>query len=279
VNPRVSQIMKGGKMISREFDDETLMAFADGELDEETAAAVEKAIGTNEALARRVALFVQTRVDVKEALRPLVEEPVPERLSQSVLRMIDEAKRHSVPSDESEALPRVVALKANDSREPSPQRSWIMPLAASLVAIACGIGGYLVGIGNQDPQNGLQVAGLNSSALTEALRRLPSGEEVVLADSNDRIRVVASFWDESGAFCREFEVDSSNRSTLVSVACLSGDAWAVNFAVATPVSDGGYAPASSTEALDAYLAASGAHEPLSREDEADALRSLGQEQE
>jgi anti-sigma factor RsiW len=272
--------MKGGKMISREFDDETLMAFADGELDEEIAAAVERAMETNDDLTRRVARFLHIRVEVKEALRPLLEEPVPERLSQSVRRMIDDAKRHGVPSDDSEVPPRVVRLRANDNRVPSLlQRSWITPLAASLVAIACGVGGYLAGIGTQDPQGGLEVAGLNSQALTETLRRLPSGEETVLADSNDRIRMVASFRDESGAFCREFEVDSANRSTVISVACLSNDAWAVNFAVVAPAGDGGYAPASSMEALDSYLAASGAHEPLSREDEAAALRSLGQAQE
>lgn len=265
-------------MISREFDDETLMAFADGELDEETAAAVEKAMATNEGLARRVALFVQTRVQVKEALRPLLEEPVPERLSQSVRRLIDEAKRHGFPSDDSET-PRVVALKANDNRVPSLlQRSWIMPLAASLIAIACGIGGYVVGIGAQDP-DGLEVAGLNSPALSEALRLQPSGEETVLTGSNDRFRVVASFRDESGSLCREFEINSASRSTVISVACLSNDAWAVNFAVVAPAGDGGYAPASSMEALDSYLAASGAHEPLSGEDEAAALRSLGQAQE
>jgi hypothetical protein len=278
VNSRVSQIMKGGKMISREFDDETLMALADGELDEEAAAAVENAMETNDDLARRVALFLQTRVEVKEALRPLLEEPVPERLSQSVRRLIDEAERRDVLSDGSET-PHVIALKANDNRAPSLPRSWIMPLAASLIAIACGIGGYVVGIGAQDP-DGLEVAGLNSPALSEALRLLPSGEETVLTGSNDRFRVVASFRDESGSLCREFEINSASRSTVISVACLSNDdAWAVNFAVVAPAGDGGYAPASSMEALDSYLAASGAHEPLSGEDEAAALRSLGQVQE
>jgi anti-sigma factor RsiW len=266
-------------MISREFDDETLMAFADGELDEETAAAIEKAMETNDDLARRVALFLETRVQAKDALRPLLEEPVPERLSQSVRRMIDDARQRGIPSDNDEA-PRAVALKANDNRVPSLlERSWIMPLAASLVAIVFGIGGYFVGIGIQGVPEGLEVAGLNSPALSETLRQVASGEEAVLAGSTDRIRVVASFRDESGALCREFEIDSANRSTVISVACRSNDRWAVNFAVVAPSGDGGYAPASSMEALDTYLATTGAREPLSREDEAAALRSLSQAQE
>jgi anti-sigma factor RsiW len=262
-------------MIAREFDDETLMALADGELDDATAAAIEKAMGTNDDLASRVALFVQTRVRAKEALKPLLDEPVPEALTHSVRRMIDEAKRHGFPSD---ATPR--ALKVNDNRVPSLlERSWIMPLAASLVAIVFGIGGYLVGIGTQGLPEGLEVAGLNSPALSETLRQVASGEEAVLAGSTDRIRVVASFRDESGALCREFEIDSASRSTVISVACRSNDAWAVNFAVVASAGDGGYAPASSMEALDSYLAAIGAHEPLSRQDEAAALRSLSQAQE
>jgi len=266
-------------MISREFDDETLMAFADGELDEETAAAVEKAMETKDDLARRVELFLQTRVQAKAALGPLLEEPVPERLSQSVRRMIDEAKRRGFPSDDSEA-PRVVALKANDNRVPSPsQRSWIIPLAASLLAVVFGIGGYLAGIGTQDVPQGLEIAGLNSPALSEALGQVASGEEAFLAGSDDRMRVNATFRDETGALCREFEIDSADRSAVVSVACRSNDAWAVNFAVVAPAGGGGYAPASSTEALDSYLAATGAHEPLSREDEVAALRSLGQVEE
>ncbi|WP_292626990.1 hypothetical protein [Mesorhizobium sp.] len=108
---------------------------------------------------------------------------------------------------------------------------------------------------------------------------MASGEETVLAGSTDRIRAVATFRDGTGSLCREFEIDSANRSTVISVACHSDIGWAVNFAVVAPTRDGAYAPASSTEALDSYLAATRAHEPLSREDEAAALRSLGRVEE
>lgn len=261
-------------MIAREFDDETLMAFADGELDDETAAAIEEAMEANVEFARRVALFLETRVQAKEALRPLLEEPVPEALSHSVQRMIDEARQRSRLSDGGKT-PRVVAFKAR-TKPPTQlsRRSWILPLAASLVAVLFGIGGYLIGVGSQDLPHGLEVAGLNSPALSEALGRVASGDQAVLAGSNDRIRVIATFRDETGSLCREFEIDSAVRSTVISVACRSNDAWAVNFAVVAPAGDGGYAPASSMEALDAYVATTGADAPLSREDEAAALRRL-----
>jgi anti-sigma factor RsiW len=260
-------------MIRREFADETLMAFADGEVDDVTAAAIEKTMEPD--VARQVNLFLETRIQAKEALRPVLDEPVPDRLSQSVWRMIDEAKRRSAPSHASEGA-RVIAFRANENRVPSRlQRSLMMPLAASLVATAFSIGGYLLGIGMQGQPQGLEVAGLDSPALSEALGQVASGEETVLAGSTDRIRVIATFRDGTGSLCREFEIESANRSAVTAVACRSNDIWAVNFAVAGSAADGGYAPASSMEALDAYLAAAGAHQPMSREDEAAALRLLG----
>ncbi|MGK9168139.1 hypothetical protein KXR53_17650 [Inquilinus limosus] len=256
-------------MTARAFDDQTLMAFADGELDDETAAAVEKAIETDDELAGRVALFLETRGRAKEALAPLLEEPVPEALSRSVRRMADEARSRGAPSDGGEV---VRVLPATGRRAPSLRhRPWAMPLAASFAAIVFGLGGYLVGIGVQGTPQGLEMAGLSSPAISEALGRVASGETAVLAGSNDRLRAIASFRDAGGALCREFEVDTAGGATVISVACRSNDAWSVRFAVAAPAGEGGYAPASSTEALDAYLAAIGAHEPLSREDEAKAL--------
>lgn len=252
-------------MIAREFDDRTLMAFADGELDDETAAAVEQAMATDDDLAGRVALFLDTRIQAKDALRPLVEEPVPEALGRSVRRMVDEAKSRQGTAAQ------IGSIAAAGRTRPSPmRRPWIMPLAASVAAVVFGLGGYLIGMGGRDAPQGFAVAGLSSPALSEALGRVPSGGDAVLAGSGDRLRAVASFRDAGGALCREFEVDSAG-SSVVSVACRADGAWSVRFAVVAPARDGGYAPASSMEALDAYLASAGAHEPLSPADEAAAL--------
>jgi hypothetical protein len=62
--------------------------------------------------------------------------------------------------------------------------------------------------------------------------------------------------------------------TLVSVACHDGSAWNVRFALAAPANTGGYAPASSIEALEVWIEVSGMGDPLTHEDEATALRSL-----
>ena len=61
---------------------------------------------------------------------------------------------------------------------------------------------------------------------------------------------------------------------MIAVACNAAGEWLISFAVSAPGDAGGYAPASSTEALDAYLSAIEAGEPLSAEEEAAALAGL-----
>jgi hypothetical protein len=99
---------------------------------------------------------------------------------------------------------------------------------------------------------------------------VPAGQEIALA-AGGRFRAIATFRDDNGDLCREFELDSADRSTVVSVACNTAGEWRVSFAVTAPGDAGGYAPASSTEALDAYLRAIEAGEPLTSEEEAEAL--------
>ena len=48
-------------MTREDFDDETLMAFADGELDEATSAQLETALAADDGLAARLAVFLDTR--------------------------------------------------------------------------------------------------------------------------------------------------------------------------------------------------------------------------
>lgn len=254
-------------MNGHDFDDETLMAFADGELDEAAAARVERAIADDEELAARVALFMETRDQARAALAPLLDTPVPEALRRSVEEMVERARE--------EPRGEVVRLRtaANDAR-PSRSLRWIAPVAASAVAVLAGLTGYWLGASGQPGQTGLVVAELAVDGLPAVLDGTPSGEEIVIAGTDSRFRAIATFENEAGALCREFELDTGAGSTLVSVACLADDAWKVNFATVASGGQDGYAPASSLEALDAYLGAIGAGEPMSAQDEAAALARL-----
>ena len=62
------------------FSDQTLSAYADGELDAATGAALEAAMATDPELARRVERQRALRARVQDAFAPVLAEPVPERL-------------------------------------------------------------------------------------------------------------------------------------------------------------------------------------------------------
>lgn len=256
-------------MTRTDFSDETLMRFADGELDADTAAEVERAMETNDELVARVALFIETRQAASTAMKPLLDEPLPAELKAAVEHMV--AEKTSAQAASAAAVLPFPLRAANDRRA----NRWLAPVAASLAAVIAGFGGYLLR-GNAEPalEDGLRVAAIGSPALGEALATVAAGEERQLSGSDQRFRAIATFRDNAWALCREFELDSADRSTVVSVACRTGTEWRVTFAVVAPGGSGGYAPASSTETLDAYLAAIDAGAPLEAAEEARVLREL-----
>jgi len=257
-------------MSGEKFSDEMLMRFADGELDADEMAVIEKAMEADDDLVARVAMFIETKAGAQAALRPLLEEPVPEKLKAAVEGMV--AAKRAEDARVEAAPATVVPFEARKSQRPAV-RQWTLPLAASIAAVIGGLAGYWAA-GESGPQpGGLSVAGVVDSTIGGALGSVPAGEEVTLA-AGDRFRAIATFRDDADNVCREFELDSDGRSTVVAVACNAAGEWRVSFAVSAPGEAGGYAPASSTEALDAYLSAIEAGEPLSGEEEAEALAAL-----
>lgn len=238
-------------MTGETFDDITLMAYADGEADPETAARVGRALATDAALAARLANFVDSRYFVKAAMEDQLE-PVPDALAVSIRQMADAAKPDNV-----------VSLAAR--RRPS----FVPTAIAAGIALAVGLaGGWLVRL--DTATSSLHIVALNDPDVVDAFATLPSGEARMLDDGSS-VTAIASFRDGSGALCREMEHDRTDSQTLVAVACRSDGEWSVRLAVAAGA-EGGYAPASSLETLDAWLVATGAGQPLSTEDEAIALR-------
>lgn len=240
--------------IPTEFDDETLMAFADGRTDPATSAAIETALETDAALADRVAAFVDSRNGVRDLYAPLADLPVPPDLEARVRAM---AAAAAAPGD------RVVPFPP---RRTARRPAWFVPAAAAaaLAAVVAGPAGFLLapGAGTADVAVGADLP----ADLAGVVATAASGAEAPIEDG--RLRVIATFRDAAGQLCREIEVD--RRSALVAVTCRSGETWRTVFAVEAPL-DGGYAPASSMAALDAWLVAVDAGEPLEPADEAAAL--------
>ncbi|WP_105383091.1 anti-sigma factor family protein [Neorhizobium alkalisoli] len=247
--------------MSREyFDDETLMAFADGELDAATSSRIEKALEEDETLAERVAGFSNSRMAVASAMKPLIGEPVPAALMASVRRMAEEAERGAKVTHKSgHPHDNVVPLRSRQLRPTrAPHPPWLMPAAASILAAVAGIGGFLLGRGlTPDPAFDATIAA--------ALDRQPSGRDVPLGSSAETLHIVSSFQDGKGGLCREYELRRRQENT-VTVACRQGETWVPRLALTVPRTED-YVPASAQETIDAYLASIQAGAPLSAEQE------------
>ncbi len=251
-------------MERHEFSDETLMAYADGELDARTAQAVETAAREDPAIAQRIAMFARTREVLGDAARARPSDPLPPELGARLEEILRAAR--PAPSE------TVVPFRRRWTEAPS-----FRPMAAAAaLALAVGVaGGFLVSqaIGARE-SGGFGLASFEAPGISDALDTLPSGERLAIAGGE--VAAIASFRDADGQLCREFEVDRTGGDTVVSVACRTPAGWEPRLAIVAPgAEDGGYAPASSLETLDAYLGAIGAGPPLSPEDEASALRDLG----
>lgn len=251
-----------------EFTDEELMAYADGELAEDRATDLDLALATESGLAERLALFVDTRMLSKEALEPMLAEPVPEHLIAQVRALAAAGQPSEAPAGDT------VVTFPDKRPAPAAMPVWKLPLAAAL-ALAVGLGaGLTLAPTGESAGVGLQIATLTDAQIIGALNTVASGDDLLLQDGS-RIAPVATFVDGSQALCREFELDRADGQTVVSVACHRDDGWDVQMAVASAAAtETGYAPASSLAILDAYLTANEAGPPLDLQAEAEALQAL-----
>lgn len=247
---------------------ETLMAFADGELPPAEAAQIESLIAADGNLREKVETFRLTRELAKNALKPLAQEPVPPALEASVLGLI----AANATKDAEGAADNVVQFRSKPEKQATP-RHWSTRIAASVAVLAAAFGGYGLGM-NASSTSPASVATVGAP-VTGAVARLLSHEESGSEQTVDgsRVKLVSSIRAQDGTLCREFEIDTlASKQTNLGIACRRGDTWHLDIAVSAPASEDGYAPASSSNALEGYLEAIGASEVLDPEQERNALR-------
>ena len=254
-------------MTTHDFSDETLMAFADGELDDADMERVEAAMNDDPALAERVALFMEARELAEGVFARQLAQPAPPSLQAAVERMI------AAPAAPATVMPfqakgRVPAA-ANENRRGFAR--FAMAAAASVAIVAAGLAGYMAGQGSA-PAGSAQVALIDVPGLDDALLTTASGDTTEIAGAGT-LTAVSTFTDGADRVCREFELASEQ--AFVGIACRATDDWQLTFAMGTGSADGtGYQPASSLDTLDAYLTGIEAGAPLSLEEEAAALAAL-----
>ena len=252
-------------MHEEKFTDEVLMAYADGELDAQTRRQVDDAIKRDARLAERVELFVKTRALLAGTLGT-ANVSVPGDLEARVRQMAGAAEAEDAAgADVVPFAPRSALV-----RTPSAPR-FILPIAASLALVAGGVLGYMAA-GQPERATGIDIAGLAGERIVEALNTSPSGKTIELG-REARFEAIATYRDGANALCREFEV-SAGGASHVAVACQGDGTWQLRFAASQTDAGGAFVPASSMEALDAFLGASGAGTPLSADEEREALSSL-----
>jgi hypothetical protein len=219
----------------KKVSEEMLMAYADGELDRDTAAEVARAAASDPELRVRVARLHETRTLTREAYGDVIDEPVPERLI-------------------------AAASAGRRKRAGVGWRNVWLPLGAAAFA---SVAGFLVAAVWLPGDAGVPDLG-GFDGLAEIVARLPSGASatVPLAGGAVTLAPTGTYATPDG-YCRSFAVkpQSTAAAPWRGVECLHGDRWTVDMAIRDPGAGGDvFAPASAaaTQALDAFLDAAGA---------------------
>ena len=195
------------------WSDETLMAYADGELADPPRADIERALGADAALRERVAAMRRQRARVAAAFSPALDEPMPQRL----LDLLQGAE-----------APKVARLDARRAARERPRAQpvswarWGGMAAALLLGVLLGtqLDHHAAGpaIGLRDGR--LVAEGPIDAALSSQLASAPV--------AGAPVAVQLSFVDKAGRYCRSFST-----STVAGLACRRDGQWDLQTLAAT----------------------------------------------
>ncbi len=240
------------------FSDETLMAYADGELAEPEFSEVERAVRSDPAVAARVAQHQTLRADVFAAFAAVADEPVPPRLMAAALpgKVADlGAVRAARAGGVHHATPSASAAAGHAERR---RWSWLEwgGVAASL-AVGVLVGSLVLGGGAREGAGdaAIAVAGANGALVAQGPLATALSQQSAGAGGG-AVDIGVSFVDKDGALCRSFTMRQS-----AGLACRGGDQWRlVMMTEAAKGGSGDYRQAGSAmppavlEAIDARIA-------------------------
>ncbi len=220
------------------YDDDTLVAYLDGRLDEAQYAAIEAALPHDAALRARLDALARASELAQRSLEPVLREPIPPELIAAIWGAPD---------------PRA-AVPAKPRRAPGWFAAWLPAprLALASLVLVVGVGWLVLRPGGGALSPGDTLAG---NALSLALDTAASGETLRTREAS--LELLGSFVAADGRACRAFQQRRSGTDTLA-IACREEEAdnWRVTFAQAAPINEAaGYQPASDprADAADAFL--------------------------
>ncbi len=265
------------RMSRLSFSDETLMAYADGQLDEKVAGALEQAMLNDPTLVAQVVAYIRSRHLAREAFGANTSPSVPPRLEAAVRKAIAEPEVQPKPAtasgERSGEQERFRTSDPGPERKPPPKSIGRMAALAASVALvigaAAGFGAQrLLSLEEPAGTQGL-LAKLEQPSVLSNLDHLPSGAEQ--STPAGTVRAIASFKRPSGELCREFRVaDDARRSDAI--ACRDAGKWTITFAALDTGNPEDYVPAAEDDPVDAYLRKAGLGEPLDAAAEQAVLR-------
>ncbi len=217
------------------YDDATLMAYVDGELDAATRAAIAAACATDASLSERIAAQRLLRRRVAGAYAPVADEPVPERLASLLVRP-------TAPVAELSAARNRQNWRATMGH----WRTWGAMAACLLLGVWLGRGWRAdEGAWVQAEQGRLRARGALASAL-DGTRSGPAAP--------GSVAISMSFVARDGRYCRSFGAEPV--AGLAGLACRDAEGWRIELLTG---------PTAAPEPAELRMAATPLPEPLLRQ--------------
>jgi len=209
--------------MSTGLDEDTLVAYADGALDDDARRAVERALVTDAAARETLRALRDSAATLRAALDAVAAEPIPLKAVQTI--------------DAAFAARRNDGASAGGSGRRGTGLSWPVAIAASVLALVVGLGGgqYLAGLRSDMQAAHLQALEAEDrvaqqAALQDALERQLSGASVAWRNANSgrqgAITPVRTFRNVAGQWCREYvasEGRDGDRVERRGIACRVGE--------------------------------------------------------
>jgi anti-sigma factor RsiW len=190
------------------FDQQTIMAFVDGECDAVTARRIEKAMATDAALAEQIGRERALRDKLAAHYAPVVDEAIPDRLT----AMLAAAAAPNV--DNSFAARKAGQRDAKQQRRSFGIAQW--GAMAATLALGIAVGQYGLDRGSDTPFTQQGNALIASGPLEQALDK-----QLASAQTDDSaFRIGLTFRAKSGTICRSFSGEA-----VSGIGCREGQHW------------------------------------------------------
>lgn len=219
------------------LSDETLIAYADGALDENARDQVEQAMQADPGVAARVRQYLAQRGAGNTASAgsagntASASKPPPARPKVVQLDSVRVAHGARRPAG---------ARSAATAAAPPPRRGWPQ-WAAMAATLFLGIAGGILAVTSYHSET--QFAAVGGSGLLRAHGKLESalnGQLAAVPQPRGSLRIGVSFVGRDGQYCRAFELGAS-----AGLACRAGAGWNIPVLVEGQGASGGYRPVGS----------------------------------